>query len=227
MKILLIVPLPPPVTGHSLASKTLVDGLRGVHETAVVNLSMGSLNDGRITLERIREVGKVLLAVWRRKRWADAIYFTISESRAGNLKDLFIYLLCVGRLGRLFVHLHGGTIGRDLFDQHPSWRRLNASFIKRVGGVIISRAVALDIFAGMIDPARIHGSQQRRGSVVRQQAGHPRQVCGHTTTRVLSISGMTPRRLPRPRGCVARPRTRGAKEDQLDFAGSSTPRPKG
>ena len=193
MKILLIVPLPPPVTGHSLASKTLVDGLRGVHETAVVDLSMGSLNDGRITLQRIREVGKVLLAVWRRKRWADAIYLTISESRAGNLKDLFIYLLCIGRLGRLFVHLHGGTIGRELFDKHPSWRRLNASFIKRVGGVIISGPSHLDIFAGMIDPARIHvvanGAEDQLFVSEQDILG---KFADTRPLRVLYLSAMTP-----------------------------------
>jgi glycosyltransferase involved in cell wall biosynthesis len=156
MKILLIVPLPPPVTGHSLASEVLMNGLAGVHEAAVVNLSVGSLNDGRITVRRIREIGKVLLNVWRKKRSADAIYFTISESRAGNLKDLFVFLVCADRLGRLFVHLHGGTIGRELFDRHPGWRKINASFIKRLGGVIISGPAHLDIFSGMIDRERIH-----------------------------------------------------------------------
>jgi glycosyltransferase involved in cell wall biosynthesis len=156
MKILLIAPVPPPVTGHALASQALADALRGAHETAVVNLSIGSLHDGRISGTRIREVGKVLLAVWRRKRWADTIYLTISESRAGNLKDLIIYLLCLGRLRRLFVHLHGGTIGRDLFDRHPVWRRINAAFIKRLGGVIISGPSHLTIFDGMIDRRRVH-----------------------------------------------------------------------
>src|SRR4051794_36550273 len=100
--------MPPPVTGHSLASKTLVDALRGVHETAVVDLSIGSLHDGAVTVQRVREVGRVLLAVWRRRRWADVVYLTISESRAGNLKDLCIYLMCAGHLNRVFVHLHGG-----------------------------------------------------------------------------------------------------------------------
>lgn len=156
MRILLIAPFPPPVTGHSVASQVLLNGLAGVHEAAVVNLSIGSLHDGRITARRIREVGKVLLDVWRRKRWADAIYFTISESRAGNLKDLLIYLICAGRLGRLFVHLHGGTIGRELFDRYPGWRTVNAAFIRRLAGVIISGPAHLDIFSGMIDRERIH-----------------------------------------------------------------------
>jgi glycosyltransferase involved in cell wall biosynthesis len=156
MRILLIVPLPPPVTGHSLASQVLRDGLTGVHDTSVVNLSVGSLNDGRVTARRIREVGKVVLSVWRKQRSADAIYFTISESLAGNLKDLFVYAVCAGRLRRVFVHLHGGTIGRELFARYPLWRRLNAVFIKRLGGVIISGPAHLDIFSGIIDRARIH-----------------------------------------------------------------------
>lgn len=156
MKVLLIAPFPPPVTGHSLASQVLLNGLAGVHEAAVVNLTVGSLHDGRITPRRIREVGKVLLKVWREKRWADAIYFTISESRAGNLKDLLIYLACTGRLGRMFVHLHGGTIGRELFERYPRWRTINAVFIRRLAGVIISGPAHLGIFSGMIDRERIH-----------------------------------------------------------------------
>jgi glycosyltransferase involved in cell wall biosynthesis len=156
MKVLAIVPLPPPITGHSLLSQQLVGAFRHGHETAVINLSIGSLNDGRVTMQRFVEVGKVLLAVVRRRVWADVIYLTISESRAGNLKDLFIYLICAGRLRRLFVHLHGGTIGRELFDRHPWWRKVNASFIRRLGGVIISGPAHLEIFDRLMDRDRIH-----------------------------------------------------------------------
>ena len=156
MNILLIVPLPPPVTGHSVVSQVLVNGLAQTHETVVVNLSVESLHDGRITARRVREVGRVLLAVWRNRGWADAIYLTISESRAGNLKDIVIYLLCAGRLNRLFIHLHGGTIGRALFDHHPVARKVNAWFIRRLAGVIISGPSHVEIFKDMIDRKRIH-----------------------------------------------------------------------
>jgi len=192
MKILLIVPLPPPVTGHSLVSQVLLDALTGVHETSVVNLSVGSLNDGRVTARRVREVGKVVLSVLRKVRSADAIYFTISESRAGNLKDLLVYAVCAGRLRRMFVHLHGGTIGRELFDRHPRWRRLNAAFIRRLGGAIISGPAHLGIFSGMIDRARIHmvpNSAQDElfvaEPVVRDKFADPRPL------RVLYLSSMT------------------------------------
>ncbi len=195
MKILLIVPLPPPVTGHSMASQVLVEGLVGVHETAVVNLSIGSLHDGRITLRRLREVGKVLLAVWRRRAWADAIYFTISESRAGNLKDLIIYMLLAGHLRRLFVHLHGGTIGRVLFERHPTWRKINAAFIKRVGGVIISGPSHLSIFHGMIERARVHTVPNSAGDELFVDEQDILEKFADTRPlRMLYVSSMTPQK---------------------------------
>jgi glycosyltransferase involved in cell wall biosynthesis len=193
MRILLIVPLPPPVTGHSLASQVLVDGLSRVHDVAVVNLSVGSLHDGRITSRRLREVGRVLLAVWRRHRRADAIYFTISESRAGNLKDLGVYLLCAGRLRRLYVHLHGGTIGRELFDRHAGWRMINAVFIRRLGGVIISGPAHLGIFAGMIDRRRIHiVPNSARDELFVTEDALREKFAAPRTLRVLYLSSMTP-----------------------------------
>jgi glycosyltransferase involved in cell wall biosynthesis len=192
MRILLIVPLPPPITGHSLVSQMLVDGLAGVHETDVVNLSVGSLNDGRVTVRRIHEVVKILLAVWRRKAGADAIYLTISESLAGNVKDLFIYLLCVGRLSRVFLHLHGGTIGRELFDRHSAWRRLNAAFIQHVGGVIISGPAHHDIFAGMIDDRRVHVVPNSAGDDLFVPEPHvPEKFACTRPLRMLYISSMT------------------------------------
>ena len=193
MRTLLIVPLPPPITGHSLASQLLADSLERKHETAVVNLSEGSLHDGRVTVRRVREVARVLLAVWRRRRWADAIYFTISESRAGNLKDLCIYLLCAGRLRHMFVHLHGGTIGRELFDRHPVLRRLNASFIRRLGGIIISGPSHAGIFAGMVDRGRIHmvpNSAEEQLFVAERDILE--KFSDPLPLRVLYISGMTP-----------------------------------
>jgi glycosyltransferase involved in cell wall biosynthesis len=193
MKVLAVVPLPPPITGHSLLSNLLVDGLRKVHETAVVNLSIGSLNDGRVTRRRIREVGKVLAAVWRQRRWADVMYLTISESRAGNLKDMMIYLILAGRLERLFVHLHGGTIGRELFDRHPFWRAVNALFIRRLRGVIISGPAHLEIFERMIDRGRIHLVPNcAEDEMFIDEAGAEEKFLDTRPLRVLYLSTMTP-----------------------------------
>jgi glycosyltransferase involved in cell wall biosynthesis len=156
MKILFIAPLPPPITGHSLASEVLRDGLTGAHEVATVDLSVGSNSDGSVTTRRLVEVAKVLREVRRNRRGADAVYLTISESVAGNLKDLAIYLACAGLLGRTCIHLHGGSIKRLLFDRHPLLRRVNAAFLRRVGGAIISGRAHEQIFGDMLDARRLH-----------------------------------------------------------------------
>ena len=156
MKILVIAPLPPPITGHSLASQVFVDGLRGIHQAAVVDLGLGTASDGTISIRRIVEVFKVLKQVWRESRTADAIYLTISESVAGNAKDLLIYALCVRRLSRMFIHLHGGSIKKLLFDRYRLLRNVNTAFIRNMGGVIISGRSHTPIFADMIDGSKIY-----------------------------------------------------------------------
>lgn len=156
MRILFIAPLPPPINGHSLAAQVLLDGLRASHDVDVVDLSRDSENNGRVTARRTTAVLKVLKDVWRRAGSADAVYLTISETLAGNAKDLVIYALCASRLSRTYAHLHGGSIGRLLFDRHEGVRRANRMFLRRLGGVIISGESHRGIFEGMIDPARIH-----------------------------------------------------------------------
>ena len=46
MKILFIAPLPPPITGHSLVSKVLLDYIVQKDEVFIVNLSKDSLKEG-------------------------------------------------------------------------------------------------------------------------------------------------------------------------------------
>src|SRR5437879_5736971 len=80
MNILFIAPLPPPITGHSLASQVFLDELRQTHNVEAVNLSVGTRHDGTVSARRLFEVAKVLTRVWRRQRRTSAIYLTISES---------------------------------------------------------------------------------------------------------------------------------------------------
>ena len=156
MKVLFIAPFPPPITGHSLAAIVFHDDLVRTHQVASIDLSVGSAHDGAVSIRRIAEVGRVIARVFRHRRGADVVYLTIAESVAGNLKDLLIYLACAGRLSRVYIHLHGGSIKKLLFDRHPFLRWLNRSAIRRLGGVIISGHAHDHIFADMIDQRRVH-----------------------------------------------------------------------
>jgi len=156
MKILFIAPLPPPVGGHSIVSKALLDELEAYHRVEVVNFNKQSFKEGVNNFKRIIEVIKALQNVWRKRRDVDAVYLTISESLAGNLKDLFIYLICFRSLSKMYIHLHGGSIKRLLWDRHRSLLNINKIFINKLAGVIISGRSHIDIFEGMIHRSKLH-----------------------------------------------------------------------
>jgi glycosyltransferase involved in cell wall biosynthesis len=155
MKILFIAPMPPPVAGHSLAAQVLHDELQKYHEVEVVNFNKSSFVEGISSFKRIIEVLFVLLDVLRKIRGTEVIYFTISESFAGNLKDLFIYCICYSKLSKMYIHLHGGSIKRLLWDNHPFIHKINKFFIRKMRGVIISGKSHFEVFDDIVENDKI------------------------------------------------------------------------
>lgn len=156
MKILFIAPLPPPITGHSLASRVLLNDLVRDCEVEVVNLGKDSFEEGVDSLRRITEVLGILRQVWKQRNGSTRIYLTISESLMGNLKDLLIYVLCYKDLSKMYIHLHGGSIKRLLWDRHPMLFYVNRMFIRRLGGALVSGQSHLGIFDGLLPANRVH-----------------------------------------------------------------------
>jgi len=157
MNVLFVAPLPEPVTGQSLACQVLFEHLAAHDEVQVVNLSKQEFRQGVSSLGRIFQVAGTMLKVWRRKKTADVIYFTVSESFAGNLKDLIIYALCYRSLSRMTIHLHGGAGLREIMRARGSLRRwLNSFFLRRVGAVIVLGQRHVGVFAQTVPGPRIH-----------------------------------------------------------------------
>jgi glycosyltransferase involved in cell wall biosynthesis len=193
VKILFLGPLPPPVNGHALAAKVFLDGLKTRHEVEVVDLSVDSKGDGSVSTGRIKAVLQVLREVLRKRRGNHAIYLTIAESLAGNFKDLLIYCLCRRDLARTYIHLHGGSIESELFDRYPVVRRINAAFIRRMAGVIISGKSHLGVFAGMIAADRIHISANfAEDEMFVEEAVITEKFANTQQLRMLFISNMIP-----------------------------------
>ncbi len=155
MNILFIGPIPPPLTGHSLVDKILLDDLVQHHNVVVVNLSKNSLKSGNYGLKRTIEVLGILKSIWIGKKETQIIYLTISESFAGNLKDLLIYLICYKKLSKTVIHLHGGSLKRNLFDKSRSIKLLNKFFLKNVAAAVISGASHDGIFSGIINRDKV------------------------------------------------------------------------
>lgn len=156
MRILFIAPLPPPTHGQSLAADVLYQKLRERHDVRVVNMAKPT---ARHIWDRIGRMGAVLsflTAVARKKRGADVIYLTISESLLGNLKDLCIYVLCRGALDRMFIHLLGGAGIKRILERRGLQYRLNRFFISRMRGVIVEGKMQAATFSAVIAPGHIH-----------------------------------------------------------------------
>ncbi len=155
MKILLIAPLPPPIHGQSLVSKVLYDHASSDHNILEVNMSKKIGKEGVYGLSRLMEITNIIRRVRRLNKQADVIYLTISESLAGNIKDLLIYLVCFKKISKVYIHLHGGSIKKILWDKSKILYKINRLFIKRLGGVIISGESHKEIFNTIINENRI------------------------------------------------------------------------
>lgn len=156
MKILFIAPLPPPITGQSIVSKVLLDELIKFHQADVANFSKSGFKSGVNSFKRIVEVIDLLKCIWHKKKDVDVIYLTTSESIAGNIKDILIYLICFKSLHKMAIHLHGGSLKKEIFDKNKLLFRINKYFIKKLGDVIISGKSHLPIFEDIIDIRKIH-----------------------------------------------------------------------
>jgi glycosyltransferase involved in cell wall biosynthesis len=156
MKILFIAPLPPPINGHSLVCQVLYDGLKSQNSLAIVDLKKQGLKDGKVSWNRLAEIFRVFVETWKKKKNSDVVYLTISESLAGNLKDLLLYIICFSLLPKFIIHLHGGSIKKLLFDRFSLLFAINRFFIRKMRGVIISGKSHLEIFEGYVNSENIH-----------------------------------------------------------------------
>ncbi len=158
LRILFIATIPPPITGQAVACEALyADLVRQGHDVTLINLSKQSFRQGVNSMWRLLEIARILGKVLRHGRRAELVYLTPAESVAGNLKDLTI-LLCLGpRIGRTYLHMHGGAGMRQILsDRHPWLHRINAWLLRKVAGVIVLGESLVSIYSSIVPSARIH-----------------------------------------------------------------------
>jgi glycosyltransferase involved in cell wall biosynthesis len=156
MRVLYVAPMPPPITGHSIAAKVFFDHLRCSQFVLPINLSEGSLHDGTVTFKRVLAISKACSAIIRSAETVDVIYLTISESVSGNIKDLvFLGLAKIFSL-KCVIHLHGGSFKENILNRSWILRVVNRFFLSRVDSVIISGPSHAGIFNGIVPGGRLH-----------------------------------------------------------------------
>lgn len=144
-----IAQFPPPIHGLSKAVETVYYS----------NLNDKVNSDSNFEFEKIdiknnKDFFKNMVKISKSK--ADLFYFTISQTKGGNLRDLMILKLLEIQKKQCLVHLHGGYY-RQLIDNDLSvWQRKeNYRAIKKISGAIVLSNSLKKIFDGMLDNEKV------------------------------------------------------------------------
>jgi len=157
MKILFIAPLPFPINGQSKASKVLLDKLiYDKHNVTVVNLSKNSLKNGFNSLNRVFDIFSILFEVWKKRKDNDIIYLSLAESFFGNLRDLFVYVICYKSRHKIFIHMLGGAGMKKILEGNGVQQKINSFFLNEIAGVIVEGSVNFEVFSKVINEDKIH-----------------------------------------------------------------------
>ncbi len=141
-KICVIGQFPPPIHGLSKALDTLCRGL-----------------DDAFTIQKIdvKDNKKILFNLAQILfSNADTFYFTISQSKGGNFRDLLILRLILWKKKKCIIHLHGGYY-RQLVENELSEKQKkdNYKVMEKVDGAIVLGRSLKPIFQGMVPPERV------------------------------------------------------------------------
>jgi glycosyltransferase involved in cell wall biosynthesis len=154
MRILFIAPLPPPINGQALASDVFLKELQKRNEVIVIDTAKHRERISTI-IKRMVEVLGIVYRIYSHRRGIDLIYLTISESLAGNARDLLTYLICYNHLDRMVIHLHGGASMTHLMNRTMvGW--INRYFMARLKGIIVLGETQRKIFHNAINPNRLY-----------------------------------------------------------------------
>lgn len=148
-KICFIAQFPPPMHGLSKAVETLYNSVLNseINPDGEFEFEKVDITNNKIFLKNLVKISKSK---------ADLFYFTISQTKSGNLRDLVIFKLLELQHKKCLIHLHGGYYRQLIDNDMADWqRKANYKVIKKSAGVIVLSKSLKKIFEGMIDDDKI------------------------------------------------------------------------
>lgn len=144
-RICFIAQFPPPMHGLSKAVETLYNS----------QLNSNEYEFEKIDITNNKKIFKNLVKISKSK--AELFYFTISQTKNGNLRDLIIFKLLELQHKKCLIHLHGGYYRTLVERDMNSWqRKVNNNTIAKLAGVIVLSKSLKKVFEGMIAGKKIH-----------------------------------------------------------------------
>lgn len=143
-KICFIAQFPPPIHGLSKAVDTLYSSrLKDKYELSKVDIT----NNKKILANLL----KILISN------CDLYYFTISQTRGGNIRDLLIIKLLLMKKKKVVIHLHGGYYRKMLESECGKIQKyINFKLLNKTSGAIVLGKSLKKMFDGLIDDRKIY-----------------------------------------------------------------------
>lgn len=138
-----VAQFPPPIHGLSKAVDTLYNSkLRNIYNIEVIDI-----------VDNKKIIGNILKIL---KSKSELYYFTISQSKFGNLRDLLIMNIILMKNKKLIVHIHGGYL-RKLIDNDCKYlqKRINYRLLSKISAGIVLSECFRNIFQGIIEDSKI------------------------------------------------------------------------
>lgn len=87
---------------------------------------------------------------------SEIFYFTIAQSKIGNLRDMLLMLIVLLKKKKIIIHLHGGYY-RQLYEEHMGdiQKKLNRYVLKRIAIAIVLGESLKNIFQGLVQEEKI------------------------------------------------------------------------
>lgn len=142
-RICFIAQFPPPIHGLSKAVETLY------------NSSLQNEFDlEKVDIKNNKHFLKNFIRIFKSK--AELFYFTISQTKGGNIRDLIILKLLEIQHKKCIIHLHGSYYRQLIDNDLPKWqRKLNYKAIDKLSGTIVLGNSLKSIFADMLPDNKI------------------------------------------------------------------------
>ena len=149
-KICFIAQFPPPIHGLSKAVETIYNSELNSELNPI-----GEFEFEKIDITNNKKILRNLLKISKSK--ADLFYFTISQTKGGNLRDLVIFKLLELQHKKCLIHLHGGYYRQLVECDMAGWqRKANYEAIKKIAGAIVLSKSLKKNFEGMIEDEKIY-----------------------------------------------------------------------
>jgi len=159
MRVLCILPTPPPYAGPEVIGARLVAALPGagievVHVRA--NVQRTNERKGQITAGTLLALVRIVVATIRAavvERPALA-YFNLSQNLTGFARDALLILLCRFLRLPVVVHMHGGDFATFYANRGRAMRMLIRFVLRRLAGIILLADRFRPQFAQLVAPER-------------------------------------------------------------------------